>query len=100
MAMPAYARTKSGSRSIARSKNPILLHSLGREPHDQWRPADELIRVQVVGGRLPHARAFVSRQPGLERGGNLQSDVALNREDIGQLAVVGLAQGADQSPRQ
>ena len=49
-----------------------------------------MVGLEVAGGVLPDARALVGRQLGLERRRDLERHVALDREDVGELAVVRL----------
>ena len=50
----------------------------------------ELVGLDVVGGLLADPGPLLRRELRLERGRDLQRDVGLDGEDVGQLAVVGL----------
>ena len=57
----------------------------------QCRPwKKELVGLDVVGGLLPDPAPLLGRELGLQRGRDLERDIGLDGEDVGQLAVVGL----------
>src|SRR4051794_5877349 len=68
-----------------------LIHALLGPAQDAVPALEkELIGLHVVGGLLPNPTLLLRRELCLQRCGDLERDIGLDGEYVGELAVVGL----------